>query len=61
VLLTNTKNASRGIDKVIAELTKLKEAIKGENKVKIEKLLETARDKRATLIKYKIKKKEMIS
>ena len=61
VLLTNTKNASRGIDKVIAELTKLKEAIKGENKAEIEKLLEKARDKRTTLIKYKIKKKEMIS
>ncbi len=61
VLLTNTKNASRGIDKVIAELTKLKEAIKGENKREIEKLLEKARDKRTTLIKYKIKKKEMIS
>ena len=61
VLLTNTKNASRGIDKVIAELTKLKEAVKGENKAEIEKLLEKARDKRTTLIKYKIKKKEMIS
>ena len=61
VLLTNTKNTSRGIDKVIAELTKLKKAIKGKNKAEIEKLLERARDKRATLIKYKIKKKEMIS
>ncbi len=61
VLLTNTKNASRGIDKVIAELTKLKEAIKGDNKAEIEKLLEKARDKRTTLIKYKIKKREMIS
>jgi prephenate dehydrogenase len=61
VLLTNTKNISRGIDKVIAELTKLKEAIKGENKREIEKLLEKARDKRAELINYKIKKREIIS
>jgi prephenate dehydrogenase len=61
VLMTNTKNISRGIDKVIAELTKLKKAIKGKNKAEIEKLLERARNKRATLIKYKIKKKEMIS
>ncbi|MHC4326077.1 MAG: prephenate dehydrogenase [Planctomycetota bacterium] len=61
VLLTNIKNASRGIDKVIAELTKLKEAIRGKNKAEIEKLLGKARDKRTTLIKYKIKKKEMIS
>jgi prephenate dehydrogenase len=61
VLLTNTKNASKGIDKVIAELTKLKKAIKVKNRVEIEKLLENARDKRTTLIKYKIKNKEMIS
>lgn len=61
VLLTNTKNISRGIDKVIAELTKLKEAIKGENKREIEKLLGKARDKRAELINYKIKKREIIS
>ena len=61
VLLTNTKNISRGIDKVIAELTKLKNAIKSKNRLEIEKLLEKARDKRATLIKYKIKTKEMIS
>jgi len=61
VLLTNTKNATRGIDKVIAELNKLKEAIKGENKAKIEKLLETARNKRTAMVKYKIRKKELIS
>lgn len=61
VLLTNTKNISRGIDKIITELTKLKEAIKGENKREIEKLLEKARDKRAELINYKIKKREIIS
>jgi prephenate dehydrogenase len=60
VLLTNTKNASRGIDKVIVELTKLKEAIKGENKREIEKLLEKARDKRAAMLNYKMEKKEII-
>lgn len=61
VLLTNTKNAINGIDKVISELMKLKGAIKSENKAKIERLLETARNKRETLIKYKIRKKELIS
>jgi len=61
VLLTNTKNTTRGIDKVIAELTKLKKAIKGKNRLEIEKLLGKARDKRATLIEYKIKKKEIVS
>jgi prephenate dehydrogenase len=60
VLLTNTKNISTGIDKVIAELTKFKKAIKSEDKPEIEKLLEGARDKRAALIKYKIEHKEII-
>jgi prephenate dehydrogenase len=61
VLLTNVKNTSRGIDKVITELTKFKKAIKAENKREIEKLLEKARDKRTKLVNYKIKNKEMIS
>jgi prephenate dehydrogenase len=60
ILLTNTKNTSRGIDKVIVELTKLKEAIQGENKREIEKLLEKARDKRAAMLNYKMEKKEII-
>jgi prephenate dehydrogenase len=61
VLLTNANNTTRGIDKIIAELMKLKKAIKKENKREIEKLLEKARTKRAALIKYKIKQKELIS
>lgn len=61
VLLTNANNTTKGIDKIIAELVKLKKAIKKENKREIEKLLEKARTKRAALIKYKIKKKEIIS
>jgi len=61
VLLTNANNTARGIDKIIAELVKLKKAMKKENKREIEKLLEKARAKRAELIKYKIKKKELIS
>ena len=61
VLLTNAGNSTKGIDKIIAELLKLKKAIKKENKKEIEKLLAKARAKRATLIKYKIKKKEIIS
>ena len=61
VLLTNANNTTKGIDKIIAELVKLKKAIKKENKREIEKLLEKARTKRAALIKYKIKQKEIIS
>ena len=61
VLLTNAKNSTRSIDKVTAELAKMKKAIEAGDKKQIEKLLEAARTKRAAMIKYKIKKKELIS
>jgi len=61
VLLTNTDNAVRGIDKVIAELDKLKRAIKRQDRNQIEKLLEKARSKRAAMIEYKITSREIIS
>jgi len=61
VLLTNTDNITKAIDKTIAELEKTKKAIKTQNKKQIENLLKTARSKRSELIKYKIKKKELIS
>ena len=61
VLLTNANNTTRGIDKIIAELTKLKKTIKSQNKKQIENLLKAARDKRSAMINYKIKKKELIS
>lgn len=59
-IITNAANTTRGIDKVIKELTKLKGAIKNKNRNKIEKLLENARSKRAGLINYKMKKKELL-
>ena len=61
VLLTNAENSIRGVDKVIAELSKLKKAIKSADKKQVEKLLKAARDKRTKLINYKMKKKELIS
>ncbi|MFH1717903.1 MAG: prephenate dehydrogenase/arogenate dehydrogenase family protein [Planctomycetota bacterium] len=61
VLLTNINNAARGIDKVIAELEKLKLAIKSQDRGQIERLLEKARGKRAAMIEYKISRKEIIS
>lgn len=61
VLLTNAQNSTRGIDKFTAELAKLKKAIKSGDKKQVEKLLEKARRKRAVLINYKTKKKEIIS
>jgi len=61
VLLSNAKNNARGIDKITAELTKMKKAIKNNDKKQIEKLLQQARCKRVAMIKYKLKKKEIIS
>ncbi len=60
VLLTNVNNAVRGIDKIVKELEKLKQAIKNQDRAQIEKLLEKAREKRAALIEYKMSKKEII-
>jgi len=61
VLLTNINNMTKSIDKIIAELMKIKTAIQKENKQQIEQLLEKARTKRANLIKYKYKQKELIT
>jgi len=61
VLLTNTNNTTKGIDKIIAELEKMKKAIKNQDKKQVENMLEAARRKRHILINYKIKKKELIS
>lgn len=61
VLATNAKNIARSIDKITAELRKVKRAIKGDDKKQIEKLLKTARIKRSAIVKYKIRKKEIIT
>jgi len=61
VLLTNARNATRGIDKVVRELTRLRKAIEKGNRKQIETLLERARTKRVALIEYKIKNKEILS
>lgn len=60
ILLTNTKNVAGGIDKTIAELKMLQRAIKKGNRGELEKLLNAARTKRNAMIKYKMKKKELI-
>jgi len=61
ILLTNVGNAAKGIDKVTAELGKLKKAIETGNRKQLEKLLDNARDKRGKLIRDKIRAKEMES
>ena len=60
IFLGNTKNTAGGIDKVIAQLEKLKKAITAGDKKQIEKLLEKARLSRARLVKYKMKRKESL-
>jgi prephenate dehydrogenase len=61
VLLTNAGNTTKGIDRIIAELLKIKKAIKSQNKKQVGSLLKAARKKRSAMINYKIKNKELIS
>jgi prephenate dehydrogenase len=61
VLLANRENIAHGIDRAMAELSKLRAAIRSGKRQQIEELLETARRKRAALVKYKIRKKELPS
>jgi prephenate dehydrogenase len=61
VLLANRANIADAIDRAIAELSRLRSAIKGGKRRQIEQLLEAACRKRATLVKYKIRKKELPS
>jgi len=60
IVLTNAGNIVKGIDRVIWEVSKLRTAAKSGDKGKVERLLKEARDKRAALIKYKMKKKEIL-
>ncbi len=60
VLLANAKNIAGGIDKITAELLKIKTAVRNGDRKQIEKLLGKAKDKRTALINYKMKKKELL-
>lgn len=60
VALSNSVNIGRGIDRVIAELNKLKGAIEAGDQKKVEMLLEKARARRAGLINRKLKRKEIL-
>ena len=61
VLLANSNNIVEGLDRLLAELTKLRKAVEERDRKEIEALLEAARRRRATLVKYKIRKKELFS
>jgi len=60
VVLANRENIANGIDRAISELSKLQGAIREGKREQITELLETARRKRAALVKYKIRKKELL-
>jgi len=59
VLLTNKGNIAKGIDRMIRELSKLKDAIKRSDRGRVENLLKSARGKRGRLIRYKMRRKEL--
>ncbi len=61
VLMANSDNLIKGIDRVLAELLTIQQALKAEDRKTIEILLERARKKRAALVNYKIRKKELLS
>jgi len=60
ILMANRENIALGLDRAISELLRLQGAIREGKKDRITELLETARRKRAALVKYKIKKKELL-
>jgi prephenate dehydrogenase len=60
IVVTNPKNIARGIDRMTAELNKIKAAIVKEDAKRINALLEKARVKRAGMIEFKLKKKQML-
>ena len=60
IILTNRKNITKGIDRLISELTLLRKTIKTGDKTALEQLLEQAREKRNAMINYKMKKRELI-
>ena len=59
ILQTNSQNCAKGIEKLIAQLEELLDALKRQDGKKIEKLLDAARDKRSKLIQYKIDHQEL--
>jgi len=60
IIITNAQNNVKGIDKIIKGLKNIKNAIKNNDKKQIEELLKNARRKRAVLINYKMKQRELL-
>jgi len=60
ILLTNPDHIRRGIDGVIKELGRIRTAILNKDAKAIERILSGAAEKRAALIKFKMKNKELL-
>jgi len=60
ILLTNSDNIAKGLDDLIKELTKIRRAIRNKNAARIEQLLAQAARKRADMIRYKVRNKELV-
>jgi prephenate dehydrogenase len=61
ILVTNAGNICESIDRLGGELKKMRTAIKNKDQKRIERLLKAARRKRAAMIHYKLKEKDIIS
>jgi prephenate dehydrogenase len=61
VLLANAENLITGIDRAAGELSELRRAIRDRDRKALEAFLDGASKKRAWLVKYKIRKKELLS
>lgn len=59
ILLSNSSNIAGGLNRVIRELEKIRDAVVQKDTDKIERELEKARKKRAELIEYKVSHKEL--
>jgi prephenate dehydrogenase len=60
IFMSNSKNCAKGIESLICQLERIKKVIEDGNYEKTKKLLEQAGNKRAKLINYKLRKRELI-
>jgi prephenate dehydrogenase len=60
IVLTNHKTIARGIDRLIKQLTVMRDAVAAQDAEKIQKQLEHARTKREEMIRYKLSRRELI-
>ena len=61
IVMTNSANLVKGIEKVISELERVKKAIEKDDKKSVEEFLAKARSKREAMMNYKIENKELES